>query len=142
MDLNAIRTGLADAIRTVPGLTVHPTLPASVNPPAVVIASGSPLVSYQEAGSKGLAEVRLTAYVLVSRVDDARAAAALDGYLSSGPGADRSVIDAIEAGDRTLGGLVDDVTVLSADGPFNNTDGGSNLAAASLEILILARRNR
>jgi hypothetical protein len=139
MDLAAIRDGLADAIRTLPGVTVYKTPPTSVNPPAVVIHSGEPLVEYHTANARGLATVRLNVSVLVSRADDTRAVQALDGYLSSGTGSDRSLIDAIEA-DRTLGGAVDSLAVESASGPFANTDGGSNLAASTLELAIYARR--
>ena len=139
MDLQAIRTGIVATLKPLDGLTVYKSVPGSINAPAVVIHSGDDFITYHETMGKNLCSIRLDLTVLVARVDDARALEALDGYLSSGTGVTRSLIDALDA-DPTLGGSVDTFVVESANGPFINTDGGANLAAATLSLTLYASR--
>jgi hypothetical protein len=61
----------------------------------------------------GLATQRWNLVLLVQRGDDRSAQKQLDGFLSSGTGSDKSIIDRLATA-KTLGGVVNDVLVQTA----------------------------
>lgn len=105
--LNDVRTGIEERLRTIDGMRIVEG--AQINPPAAVVALAGEGISYHQAfGSGGLTELEMRVIVYVSSAYTRTARDQLDAYLDvSG---DKSVKQAIE-GDKTLGGVVHDLTV-------------------------------
>jgi hypothetical protein len=112
LDLLALMTGIESRLLTISGLRVTDYIPGQVNPPAAVI--GVPAIeSYATGLSRYQRPILMpTVTVLTSAVLDRVGQRALAEYAS--PAGDKSVPAAI-AGDRTLGGVVDDCQVVRFD---------------------------
>jgi len=107
--LSAVRDALAAQLDTITGLTVHATIPGSVNPPAAVVAPATgQFLTFDTTMSRGSDDLAFRVIVVTGRGDDTTAQANLDAYLA-GAGA-QSVKVALEA-DQDLGGTVQYVTV-------------------------------
>lgn len=106
-----IREALAAALRTIPGLQATPYVLASPTPPSAHVMRGEILYDQALQGGTHIWTMRVQAFVAL--VSDQGAQLLLDRYLSA-EGA-YSVKAAIEA-DTSLGGIIDDLHVLSATG--------------------------
>ena len=104
-----IKTGISNALATIPGLRAYAQQPDNVNAPFAWPMLDS--ITYNGAMGGGLITNVFTVSVVVGRSAERTAQTALDGYLSY-EGA-TSVRAALEA-DRTLGGVVSNLLVESA----------------------------
>ena len=108
--VSQIKTGLAANLATVSGLRAYAYQPDNVNTPFAWPLLDS--IQYNGAMGGGLITHRFTISVVVGRSAERTAQNLLDGYLSY-KGA-TSIRQAIES-DRTLGGVVQDLIVESAN---------------------------
>lgn len=106
-----IRAGLADALRTIPGLNVQPYVLSMRTPPCAEIARGP--VAYDQAMGGGVHTWTFTIRCFVASPTEIGAQRRLDELLSAE--GDYSVFAALEA-DSTLGGVVSDLHVTGATG--------------------------
>ena len=108
--VSQIKTGLAANLATVSGLRAYAYQPDNVNTPFAWPLLDS--IQYNGAMGGGLITHKFTVSVVVGRSAERTAQTLLDGYLSyKGP---TSIRQAIES-DRTLGGVVQDLIVESAN---------------------------
>ena len=108
--VSQIKAGLAANLATVSGLRAYAYQPDNVNTPFAWPLLES--IQYNGAMGGGLITHQFTVSVVVGRSAERTAQTLLDGYLSY-KGA-TSIRQAIES-DRTLGGVVQDLIVESAD---------------------------
>ena len=108
--VSQIKTGLAANLATVSGLRAYAYQPDNVNTPFAWPLLDS--IQYNGAMGGGLITHKFTISVVVGRSAERTAQTLLDGYLSY-EGA-TSIRQALES-DRTLGGVVQDLIVESAD---------------------------
>ena len=108
--VSQIKTGLAANMATVSGLRAYAYQPDNVNTPFAWPLLDS--IQYNGAMGGGLITHKFTISVVVGRSAERTAQTLLDGYLSY-KGA-TSIRQAIES-DRTLGGVVQDLIVESAN---------------------------
>lgn len=101
-----IQDGLAQALRTIPGLRVADHLPEQINPPIAVIQIQS--VTYHRAMRGGLSNWEYVVSVVAGRLGDRAAQRTLDAWMSWD--GSQSVRAALEA-DQTLGGICSTVKV-------------------------------
>ena len=104
-----IKTGIANALATIPGLRAYAQQPDNINAPFAWPMLDS--ITYNGAMRGGLITNVFTVSVCVGRVAERTAQTALDGYLSYE--GTTSVRAALES-DRTLGGIVSNLLVESA----------------------------
>ena len=104
-----IKTGISNALATIPGLRAYAQQPDNINAPFAWPMLES--ITYNGAMRGGLITNVFTVSVCVGRVSERTAQTALDGFLSY-EGA-TSVRAALEA-DRSLGGVVQNLLVESA----------------------------
>lgn len=106
---SAVRDGLVTRLQTIAGLRCYDTLPDAVTPPCAVI--GNLDLTFDIDNARGLDQANLDILVIVQRMSERAGQNKLDAFLA-GTGAG-SIKTAIE-GDRTLGGAVQTLRVLSA----------------------------
>lgn len=121
MLLSAVRTGIADAIRSgvtsTPPLTVYAFLPDSVVVPCAFVRPDQ--IAFDKTMNRGTDEITCEVILYVSRADDESAQELLDGYLAgSGPASFKTALVAARGapGQPALGGACDDVHLVSARG--------------------------
>lgn len=137
LTLQPIREALATQITA--NLTRKPSVfaydPEAHSGHTIVIRPAADYIAYfGTMGPNGMADVLLDVVIEVpGRLADAQIA--MDDYLSAGTGNGSSVVDAIHS-DRTLGGLVQDMVCLTADGPNLETDP----ITARLHVQIIAKK--
>ena len=108
--VSQIKTGLAANLATVSGLRAYAYQPDNVNTPFAWPLLDS--IQYNGAMGGGLITHKFTVSVVVGRSAERTAQTLLDGYLSYR--GTTSIRQAIES-DRTLGGVVQDLIVESAN---------------------------
>ena len=108
--VSQIKTGLAANLATVSGLRAYAYQPDNVNTPFAWPLLDS--IQYNGAMGGGLITHKFTVSVVVGRSAERTAQSLLDGYLSYAGAT--SIRQALES-DRTLGGVVQDLIVESAD---------------------------
>jgi hypothetical protein len=108
--VSQIKTGLAANLATVSGLRAYAYQPDNVNTPFAWPLLDS--IQYNGAMGGGLITHKFTISVVVGRSAERTAQTLLDGYLSYK--GTTSIRQAIES-DRTLGGVVQDLIVESAN---------------------------
>jgi hypothetical protein len=108
--VSQIKTGLAANLATVSGLRAYAYQPDNVNTPFAWPLLDS--IQYNGAMGGGLVTHKFTVSVVVGRSAERTAQSLLDGYLSYK--GTTSIRQAIES-DRTLGGVVQDLIVESAN---------------------------
>ena len=108
--VSQIKTGLAANLATVSGLRAYAYQPDNVNTPFAWPLLDS--IQYNGAMGGGLITHKFTVSVVVGRAAERTAQTLLDGYLSYR--GTTSIRQAIES-DRTLGGVVQDLIVESAN---------------------------
>lgn len=117
-NINGIRDALKNNLQTITNLRVYDTIPDIVTPPCAVV--GQLDFIFDIDNQRGLDQASVDIYVIVQRISERTGQDKLDNFLAgSGNG---SIKTAIES-DRTLGGLVDTLRVISADsGTYTSGD--------------------
>lgn len=133
MAISKLREGLADNLKTIPGLRVVETLPDVVNPPMALIALNS--ISYNKQNQKSMAEYSFKITVVVGRVSERVAQQNIDVLVSP---SGNSVKEAVES-DRTLGGNAYDVFIpeMTAFGAVSIN--GIDYLSAEFSVQVFAR---
>ena len=133
MSISLLRAGLAKNLQTIRGLRVVETLPDLVNPPMAMI--GLTKVTYNQQNQRSMAEYTFQVTVVLGRVSERTAQAALDVLVAPGEG---SIKYALES-DRTLGGNAFEVFVpeLSAYGAVSIN--GIDYLSAEFSVQVFAR---
>jgi len=118
LNIGPIRDALGTNLQTIIGLRVYDTLPDVVVPPCAVV--GQLDFTFDVDNARGLDQASTDIFVIVQRFSERTGQAKLDSLLAgTGP---KSIKTALES-DRTLGGLVDTLRVLSADaGTYSSGD--------------------
>jgi hypothetical protein len=130
MDIQAVRTGLAANVNTIPGLTCYGFVPDSVSEPCFMV--GEVDITY-DLTFRGMDELIVTCRLLVSRADDAASQKALNAYLGRGA---KSVKRAIED-EETLGGACDDVRVQRVQGYRFYQHGSNTYVGAEFIVQVI-----
>lgn len=133
--ITAIRLGLENNLKRIPGLRTSSIAPDLVNPPIAIVQPDNTPVKFDVSMNRGLDEFRFTVTLIAHRADERSAQNKLDSYCA-GSG-DFSVKQAIEY-DRTLGGVVNDcrVTEISSYGSISVNE--IQYAAADFLVVVYA----
>jgi len=117
-NINGIRDALKSNLQTITNLRVYDTIPDIVTPPCAVV--GQLDFTFDIDNMRGLDQASVDVYVIVQRISERTGQDKLDNFLAgSGNG---SIKTAIES-DRSLGGLVDTLRVISAEsGTYTSGD--------------------
>jgi hypothetical protein len=109
-NINGVRDALKTNLQTISRLRIYDNIPDVVVPPCAVV--GQLDFTFDIDNARGLDEASVDVYVIVQRLSERTGQDKLDDFLAgSGKG---SIKTAIES-DRTLGGLVNTLRVISAD---------------------------
>jgi len=128
-----VREGLADGLRTIPGLAVSLYQPANIETPHAMI--GLPSMEYDTSMGRGLDTFNLQVLVFVSRADDDLGQASVDEYMA-GHG-DRSIKTTLEDVSKTgLSSAM--VRVGRAEGGTTSRSDGSEFLAVTFDVLVIA----
>lgn len=129
MSIADIREGLADALRTIPGLRVSPYIPDSFEPPMAIVSTYR--VAFDLAGARGSDDFTFDILVVARRTSERAAQESLDEYVPL-------VKAAIENGsDKSLGGAAQSLQVTAVDGPRPFSQGDSTYLAASFAVRVI-----
>ena len=117
-DINGVRDALKNNLQTITNLRVYDLIPDIVTPPCAVV--GQLDFTFDIDNARGLDQASVDVYVIVQRISERTGQDKLDNFLAgSGTG---SIKTAIES-DRSLGGLVDTLRVISAEsGTYTSGD--------------------
>jgi hypothetical protein len=118
INISGVREALGNNLMTITGMRVYDTIPDIVTPPCAVV--GQLDFTFDINNARGLDQASVDVFVIVQRISERSGQDKLDNFLAgSGNG---SIKTAIES-DRTLGGLVDTLRVISAEsGTYNSGD--------------------
>jgi hypothetical protein len=131
--LSDIKQGLADRLKTVPGLRVAAQIPEQVNPPMAVVTRAS--VNYHLDMRGGLTEWTMQVQLLAGRMADQQAQRTIDGWLSyDGRSSIRAAIEA----DGTLGGAAQTSIVTDADALTSIQVGDSEYLGVVFNVTVYA----
>ena len=109
-NINGVRDALKNNLQTITTLRVYDLIPDVIVPPCAVV--GQLDFTFDIDNARGLDQASVDVYVIVQRISERTGQDKLDNFLAgSGTG---SIKTALES-DRTLGGLVDTLRVISAD---------------------------
>lgn len=109
-NIPAVRDAIKANLQTITNMRVYDQIPDVVVPPCAVV--GQLDFTFDVDNQRGLDQASVDVYVIVQRISERAGQDKLDLYLAgSGNG---SVKTALES-DRTLGGLVDTLRVISAE---------------------------
>ena len=120
---SAVRDGLKTRLQTIAGLRVFDLVPDVVTPPSAIV--GQLDFTFDLNNARGLDQANCDIFVIVQRLSERAGQDKLDSYLS-GSGI-YSIKEAIE-GDRTLGGAVNTLRVISAEGGTYESAGAQFLS--------------
>jgi hypothetical protein len=110
IQISKVRDALGKNIETISGIRIYDTIPDVVVPPCAVV--GQLDFTFDVNNARGLDQASVDVYVIVQRISERAGQDKLDELLAgSGP---KSIKTALES-DRTLGGLVDTLRVISAE---------------------------
>jgi hypothetical protein len=117
-NVNGVRDALKSNLQTITNMRVYDTIPDIVTPPCAVV--GQLDFTFDIDNMRGLDQASVDVYVIVQRISERTGQDKLDNFLAgSGNG---SIKTAIES-DRSLGGLVDTLRVISAEsGTYTSGD--------------------
>ena len=108
--ISKVRDAIGKNIESISGIRIYDTIPDVVVPPCAVV--GQLDFTFDVNNARGLDSASVDVYVIVQRISERAGQDKLDELLAgSGP---KSIKTAIES-DRTLGGLVDTLRVISAE---------------------------
>jgi hypothetical protein len=118
LNIGPIRDALKTNLQTIINLRVYDQIPDVVVPPCAVV--GQLDFTFDIDNARGLDQASVDIFVIVQRFSERTAQDKLDTLLAgTGP---KSIKTALES-DRTLGGLVDTLRVISADsGTYQSGD--------------------
>ena len=118
ININGVRDALKANLQTITNLRVYDLIPDIVTPPCAVV--GQLDFTFDIDNARGLDQASVDIFVIVQRISERTGQDKLDLFLAgSGTG---SIKTAIES-DRSLGGLVDTLRVISADsGTYTSGD--------------------
>ena len=118
MNVSTVRDGLKTRLQTITGLRAFDLIPEVPTPPCAIV--GQLDFTFDIDNQRGLDQASVDVYVIVQRISERAGQDKLDLYLAgSGTG---SVKTALES-DRSLGGLVDTLRVISAEsGTYSSGD--------------------
>ena len=118
LNIGPIRDALGTNLQTITGLRIYDTIPDVVVPPCAVV--GQLDFTFDIDNARGLDQASTDIFVIVQRFSERTGQAKLDALLAgTGPG---SIKTALES-DRSLGGLVNTLRVISADaGTYSSGD--------------------
>jgi len=109
-NIPAVRDAIKANLQTITNMRVYDQIPDVVVPPCAVV--GQLDFTFDVDNQRGLDQASVDVYVIVQRISERAGQDKLDLYLAgSGTG---SVKTALES-DRTLGGLVDTLRVITAE---------------------------
>jgi hypothetical protein len=109
-DVNGVRDALKVNLQTISRLRIYENIPDVIVPPCAVV--GQLDFTFDIDNARGLDQASVDVFVIVQRLSERTGQDKLDNFLAgSGKG---SIKTAIES-DRTLGGLVDTLRVISAE---------------------------
>ena len=131
--VSAVKQGIAVRLGTISGLRAWNEQPNQVNAP-IGYANLDGII-YHRTMRASMVEMTFTVTVVVSRADERTGIASVDAYTSAT--GERSIKAAIE-GDRTLGGIVDDLVVESASGILNLPADDGDYLAVDFKVLVYA----
>lgn len=116
--INQVRDALGKNLETITGLRVYDTIPDVVVPPCAIV--GQLDFTFDINNMRGLDQASVDVFVIVQRFSERAGQDKLDNLLAgTGTG---SIKTALES-DRTLGGLVDTLRVISAEsGTYTSGD--------------------
>ena len=109
-NITGVREALKKNLQTISGLRVYDTIPDVVVPPCAVV--GQLDFTFDIDNARGLDQASVDIFVIVQRISERAGQDKLDYYLV-GSGS-KSIKTALES-DRTLGGLVDTLRVITAE---------------------------
>lgn len=110
LNIGPVREALGTNLQTITGLRIYDQLPDVIVPPCAVV--GQLDFTFDIDNARGLDQASTDIFVIVQRFSERTGQAKLDALLAgTGPG---SIKTALES-DRSLGGLVDTLRVISAD---------------------------
>lgn len=112
IDVVALMGALKDRLLTIDGLRAESYQPDRPNPP-IAFPTVPPIPSYREAMRRGLIVLPVQIVVLVGAQVDRIGQPLLASYAN--PTGAKSIRAALEDGDKTYGGLIDDLVVDSFD---------------------------
>jgi hypothetical protein len=116
--INQVRDALGKNLSTITGIRIYDTIPDVVVPPCAVV--GQLDFTFDVNNARGLDQASVDIFVIVQRISERAGQDKLDELLA-GTGS-KSIKTALES-DRTLGGLVDTLRVISAEsGTYNSGD--------------------
>lgn len=117
-NISGVRDALGKNLQTINGLRVYDTIPDIVTPPCAVV--GQLDFTFDVNNMRGLDQASVDVFVIVQRISERAGQDKLDNLLAgTGNG---SIKTALES-DRTLGGLVDTLRVISAEsGTYTSGD--------------------
>ncbi len=117
-DIQGVRDALKVNLQTIPRLRVYDNIPDVVVPPCAVV--GQLDFTFDIDNQRGLDQASVDVFVIVQRLSERTGQDKLDFFLAgSGKG---SIKTALES-DRTLGGLVNTLRVISAEsGTYTSGD--------------------
>jgi len=118
INISGVREAIGNNLQTITGMRVYDIIPDVVVPPCAIV--GQLDFTFDIDNARGLDQASVDIYVLVQRFSERTAQDKLDTLLAgTGP---KSIKTALES-DRTLGGLVDTLRVVSADsGTYQSGD--------------------
>jgi len=108
--INQVRDALGKNLSTITGIRIYDTIPDVVVPPCAVV--GQLDFTFDVNNARGLDQASVDIFVIVQRISERAGQDKLDELLA-GTGS-KSIKTALES-DRTLGGLVDTLRVISAE---------------------------
>ena len=117
-NINGVRDALKSNLQTITGLRVYDQIPDVVVPPCAIV--GQLDFTFDIDNARGLDQASVDVYVIVQRLSERTGQNTLDDFLAgSGKG---SIKTALES-DRSLGGLVDTLRVITAEsGTYTSGD--------------------
>jgi len=109
-NINGVREGLKTNLQNITNLRIYDLIPDVIVPPCAVV--GQLDFTFDVDNMRGLDQASVDIFVIVQRLSERSGQEKLDNFLAgSGSG---SIKTALES-DRTLGGLVDTLRVISAE---------------------------
>lgn len=134
--LRQIRVGLAANLKAIPGCQVSPYMLSSPTHPCLYVLPHSEGVLYDQAMLRGVDQWMLSVVAETTMGGDRAAQELMDEFMA--PSGAKSVKAAVES-DRTLGGTVDDLRVVSASGySVRPREGGGAVLWVEWAVQILA----
>jgi len=110
IQISKVRDALGKNLETITGLRVYDTIPDVVVPPCAIV--GQLDFTFDIDNARGLDQASVDVYVIVQRISERAGQDKLDELLA-GTG-NKSIKTALES-DRSLGGLVNTLRVISAE---------------------------